>query len=282
MKMIRGRSLVLTIAVPAVVSLAVTLLILNLWDSGQDRNGGRVIILPTYSSTSLVNPLPLPTASGPLDGSELPPDTRIASSESAPSGGGACENPTHIVTSGETLGVIATQYGVTVDDVIAMNQAVDPTFDPDFLSVGQQLVIPTCGIPTQAPVPTASDTPVSTRDIPAPISTPTEPSPGSVVVQIARVLSPGDITQEALQVVNNGAPVDLNGWTLTDGGSNVFTFPAFRLFTGGGVTIYTGVGQDTPIDLYWGLDEAIWTAGKTATLFNAAGEKVTEFKVTEQ
>ena len=42
---------------------------------------------------------------------------------------------------GETLGGIAEQYGMTLEDVVLINQMQDPAFDPDFLSIGQQIVI---------------------------------------------------------------------------------------------------------------------------------------------
>jgi LysM repeat protein len=276
----RARSLILIFAVPAVVSLVVTVAVLGLWDSRQGDDGGKVIVLPTHGPTSLINPLPLPTASGPIEGGEISSTTEIIGEVTQPPQG-PCQNPVHIVVSGETLGVIATQYGLTVDDLIVMNQAVDPSFDPDFLAVGQQLTIPVCGPPAETLPTIPIETEAPTRDIPIPISTATEPPLGIISVQISRVLNPGDVTQEALQIVNSGAPVDLNGWTLTNGGFQVFTFPAFRLFTGGGVTVYTGVGQNTPIGLYWGLDSAIWTFGETAFLYDANGEEITRLEISE-
>ena len=48
------------------------------------------------------------------------------------------EQTTHIVQPGETLYVIAQQYGVTVDEIVALNSLTNP----DQLQVGQQLIIP--------------------------------------------------------------------------------------------------------------------------------------------
>ena len=44
----------------------------------------------------------------------------------------------HVVRSGETVGSIAVQYGVTVQAILEANQLANP----DFLRVGQELVIP--------------------------------------------------------------------------------------------------------------------------------------------
>ena len=44
----------------------------------------------------------------------------------------------HVVQSGETLGSIAVQYGVTVQAILEANQLANP----DLLRVGQELVIP--------------------------------------------------------------------------------------------------------------------------------------------
>ncbi len=59
----------------------------------------------------------------------------------------------HVVQAGEELGLIAKQYGVAVDDILAMNDIGNP----DLLYVGQELTIPAAGIyePTQAEAPQA-------------------------------------------------------------------------------------------------------------------------------
>src|SRR5574341_452455 len=264
------RTLLILIVIPAVVSLVVTLLILWIWDS-QRPPDERVIVLPTTSGTSLIPPASVQP--GGVTGST----TQIAG-ENTPSPG--CENITHFVASGETLGAIARQYGLTPDDLTAMNQSLDPNFDPDFLSVGQAIVIPVCGIPTGTPIPPPTLTSVPTRSVPSPIATASQLPAGTVSVQIERVVNPGDITREAVEIINIGTPVDLEGWSLTAGGREEFIFPAFRLFTGGGVTVHSGAGQNSPIDLYWGLTSAIWQAGVTAFLYDADGNLQDEYDVT--
>ena len=86
-----------------------------------------------------------------------------------------------------------------------------------------------------------------------------------------RVLSPGDINAEGVDVRNTGAVVDLTGWKLSASSGTVYTFPQQRLFTGSVLTVYTRVGTDTPTAKFWGLDTALWTSGSTLTLTDAAG-----------
>jgi lipoprotein-anchoring transpeptidase ErfK/SrfK len=58
---------------------------------------------------------------------------------------------THVVERGQELGLIAREYGVSVDDIVSMNGITDP----DLLYVGQQLTIPAAGeyMPTAPPAP---------------------------------------------------------------------------------------------------------------------------------
>jgi len=275
----RGRSLLIMIALPAIVSLGVTLFVLTIWDA-QKSPEQRVIILPTHSGTALISARSTQAgAAGEDNSGTTQPDSADVSAPPSVSG---CENPTHVVVAGETLGVISGQYGVSVDDLIAMNQAVDPLFDPDILSVGQTLVIPSCGIPTSTVAPTPTDTLVPTRDIPTPVATATEPAPGTISVKIARVLNIGDITREAVEILNEGSPVDLKDWTLSNNKGQEYNFPAFRLFTGGGVIVYSGVGQDTPINLYWGLTDSLWGIGDTITLRDSEDNLQDELEITKQ
>lgn len=51
---------------------------------------------------------------------------------------GALGDTIHVVSAGETLGAIATQYGVTIASIIEANDLANP----DRLSIGQELVIP--------------------------------------------------------------------------------------------------------------------------------------------
>lgn len=57
----------------------------------------------------------------------------------------------HVVEAGQELALIAREYGVTMDGIVALNDITDP----DLLYVGQELIIPAAGEYT----PTAADAP---------------------------------------------------------------------------------------------------------------------------
>ncbi len=68
----------------------------------------------------------------------------------------------HVIQSGETMLGIALQYGVTVDDILRANNMDDA----NFLSIGQQLVIP-----IEPPTPEPSATPTQSSNPNEPLTT---------------------------------------------------------------------------------------------------------------
>ncbi len=119
-------SVLVLIVAPAVVAVAVTLLVLSIWDRQQ---GPSYIMLPTYSGTALIPPREsegeAPLAGDAAGADEGAPAGESTGAEEVPA---ACENPVHSVASGETLGAIAEAYDVAMDDVIIANQMIDPEF----------------------------------------------------------------------------------------------------------------------------------------------------------
>ena len=281
--MTRRRFVLALIVTPAIVSFLITLLVLWIWDS---RREPVTYIYPTDSPTSQVAAGAAPSAAEsaeppmaetptPGAGVESPPPPSGSPEPVAQPSGGGCENPIHVVEAGNTLVSIAQQYGVAMDDIILANPDMPA---PDFLSIGQTILIPVCGVPTPIATPTPTVTPLPPPIIPTPIPTPTTPPPGEIALEIREIRGVGDVTTEAVVIANLGSQVDLEGWTLTDEDGNQFTFPALQLFSGE-VTIYTGVGQDTPIDLHWGLSEAVWAPGETAVLYNPIGALQASYQV---
>jgi len=66
----------------------------------------------------------------------------------------------------------------------------------------------------------------------------------------------------------------LSGWRMEDGAGNIYTFPQnprLTLFGGGAVSVYTRAGNDTVVELYWGLDNPVWYSGATVTLRDSSG-----------
>ena len=114
-----------------------------------------------------------------------------------------------------------------------------------------------------------------------PIATVTPLPPGTISVIVQDVLFPGDVTREAVVIVNQGSTLDMEGWILSDEEANEYVFPTFKLFgDGSAVTVYTGVGEDTASELYWGRSTAVWgEASDTVILRSPSGDVQSEFPI---
>lgn len=157
----------------------------------------------------------------------------------------------HELQEGEFPSLVAEQYGVDMFDLMAVNGLTEET--AAFLQIGQVLIVPLEGCeltaqilaateaatnaPTSAPTATAGTPPSATQppsETPRPTNTPTSTLPATAVnaqVSIVTVTGAGDVTTESVAIQNNGAVVDITGWTLSDGGANTYTFSEQRLFT---------------------------------------------------
>jgi hypothetical protein len=203
----------------------------------------------------------------------------------------------HIVQAGDTISGLSMKYDVPAEDIIAANNLQNP----NFLQVGTELVIPIGGLPqvtaTFTPAPTPTDTPIPfeppSADMTATAAaelgaTATElptslPAEGDSQIKITEVMGAGQVDQEAVVITNQGTGLaDMQGWTLSDGEGNVYTFPNFRLWgNGSSVTLHTRIGQDgnPPANFFWGKLEAIWTPGEMATLKDGGGNVVATYTV---
>ena len=101
------------------------------------------------------------------------------------------------------------------------------------------------------------------------------------MVQIVSVVGAGTLGAEAVVVKYNGpGQLDLTGWHLKDTqGSNTYTFPAFKLFTGGAVQVHSQAGTNTAIDLYWGQNKAVWQSGEAVLLTDPSGQAQDSYPV---
>ncbi len=202
----------------------------------------------------------------------------------------------HIIKGGDTISGLAFQYDVPEADIIAANNLENP----NFLQVGMEVVIPIGGLieatATFTPAPTPTDTPIPfeppSADMTAtaaaeaglsatavPASTPVV---GNIQIDISEMIGPGHLEQERVVITNNGDGLaDMQGWMLSDNEGNAYTFPNFRLWAGGNVTVHTHIGQDgnPPANFYWGKLEAVWSQGETATLTNSQGEVVSTYVI---
>lgn len=165
------------------------------------------------------------------------------------------------VESGDTLGIIADKFDVTIEDLLRVNQINDP----NSLSVGMVIYIP---IPPER-IPTATPTVTYT---PAPTGS-LGPQPEARVV-INSVIGAGDLATERVFLTRTGVgALDLAGWHLRDEDGNVFQFPQLELFEGGAVNVWTTSGAPTVVDLYWGQQSPVWRQGEKVTLLDGEGEE---------
>lgn len=177
---------------------------------------------------------------------------------------------TYTVRSGDTLLGIALELDVPLESLMSANGLSEA----DTISVGQVLIVPSegeiaGGTPFAAAPSEASETPTP--------GSPAEP----VRVQIHGPEKPGDLEMEYVRLLNTGGEVSMAGWTLDDGEGHVYSFPDFTFFSSGAVLVHTRAGKNTSIDLYWGLDEAVWLPGIVITLRDAQGEVQDTFNIPE-
>lgn len=175
---------------------------------------------------------------------------------------------TYVVKSGDSLGSVAHQFGVTLDALMQANGIENA----NYIVAGQALVIPAGG---SAPEATSTPRPAPTM---APVVT---PGSGEALVAIETVSGAGRVDEEYVRLVNRGAHgVALEGWMLEDEDGHTYTFPNLFLWRNGTVSVHSGFGSDSATDLYWGLTEPVWDrAGESVRLLSASGELVVEVKV---
>lgn len=185
---------------------------------------------------------------------------------------------TYTVQPGDTLSGIAQAHDISLEQLTSANDLVDP----DFLQIGQTLVIPQ-GETEDSPVSVATRASLDGssseehEDMELPTLTPSGPS----LVEITGVLSVGNLAAEALVLENRGGTVNLEAWTLSTATGDTFTFPPLTLFTEATLQVHSANGEDAPRDLYWGREEPAWQVGELVTLRDADGNVVDTYIVTE-
>ncbi len=190
----------------------------------------------------------------------------------------------HTLADGESPFILAEQYETSIEAIFAANALTEE--DAAFLQIGQVLVIPLENCPF-VPIGSNEEKTTGATETPAETPTPTitatitlPPTAVDAQVQIVEVIAPGDVTTEAVVLRNNGRNVSLTGWTISDAEGNTYTFPERNLFSNGEITLYTGVGQSTPVVAYWGRDQAVWgEPGEVVTLSDANGVVQASFRV---
>jgi LysM repeat protein len=174
---------------------------------------------------------------------------------------------TYTVRVGDTLSDIAEAFGVDIDLLMSTNRIEDP----NNLSAGQVIVLPPIeGQDQGEPDATAE---------PAAQPPAAEGSQDEFNVIISGIDGAGNLELESVRLLNQGGEVSMAGWVLTDGSGNRYTFPEFTFYGTGAVEVHSRGGTDTTIDLYWGLNEAVWTQGKEIQLMDASGTIQSTFRI---
>ncbi len=248
------RQLVFLVLVNALVSLAIALAVVWIAESRRpDLEELAALYTPPPPR------IPLATATlPPVDPVATPLATATPAPVVDPDPG---ESSVYVVQPGDNLLAIALRFNLTLDELMEANGLTDP----DFVFVGQQLVIPGGANVSQGGSSQGSSAS-------SPVAAPQ--------IRIAQVENPGNLDGEAVLLVNDGdAAVNLQGWTLAREGGPAYTFGDLPLFPGGSVRLHSTGGADTSVDLYWGQPQALWTPGTTARLLDAGGQEVARYVV---
>lgn len=117
-------------------------------------------------------------------------------------------------------------------------------------------------------------------------STASPPAPASqaaVTISAVHADAPGNdnenLTGEWVNLTSTGnESVEISGFELSDEAGHVYRFPqGTRLASNATLTVYTGQGDDTATELYWGRGQAVWNnGGDTARLVDTEGRLVDE------
>jgi LysM repeat protein len=179
------------------------------------------------------------------------------------------------VQAGDTLGAIAVKFDITVAEIMAVNEIVNP----DQLEVGRVLIIrrPLVSIPTHTPLPTNE----AETAIPLTPATSTPPPlTGETQVIIDGVFGTGDLDSERVFLIRVGpGEISLANWQLVTESGETFTFPQITLYESGALYVYTKAGLNSAVAAYWELDHPVWASGETIILRDEQGQIHTSFQI---
>jgi LysM repeat protein len=260
------------------VSACVTLALLQLWAWAQPGGGDQTSQLALVLTNVAANPnanVVLPTGSGVVIITRVvtaPPEAFTP----YPTRGIV----TYRVKEGDTLGGIAAYFGVSLEELMALNDMRDPNRVISGVDIlipppPTETLTPTIG-PTDTPSPTLTPRATTT---PRPTATATGATPTPQLL-ISAVIGAGDLENERIEIkLTDGGELALSGWQITDGAGSTFTFPQFILRSGGQISVYTRAGEPSVTALYWGLAAPLWQRGKTATILDAQGNTRATFTI---
>ncbi|HZW02433.1 MAG TPA: lamin tail domain-containing protein [Anaerolineaceae bacterium] len=115
---------------------------------------------------------------------------------------------------------------------------------------------------------------------PQPQPDPVLPSLDEEWMQVDTVIGAGDLNNEVVVFARVGeGDLRLTGWQVVDENRNRFTFPDLLLNTNGAVRLYSRAGEDSVMELYWDLDEAVWSSGELVTLLDPEGNTRATYQI---
>jgi len=233
-----------------IVSVCVTLGVLLAWDYFKAPSEPLAMVADT---TEALESGSAPTSTSPVSQITETPGTPVL------------DIPQNVdqyeVEFGDTLGLIAERFDVSVEDLMELNALKDP----NSLSVGMIIYVPLPASKRPTPTQGATNTPSG------PTNTPSGP-PVEAGVIINSVIGVGDIASEHVFISRTGdGELSLAEWRLEDEDGNVYVFPMLSLFERGAVNVWTKLGANTVVDVFWGLQSPVWERGEQVTLRDAQG-----------
>ena len=260
------KTLTYFIILNVVVSACVTVAVLLIWDNTHSTPGQAVSQVST----------PARTASTVNEATAAVMTAASQTQASLPSNTPEPVIPQNVeeyqVEYGDTLGLIAEKFDVSIEELIKLNQLSDA----NSLSVGMVIYIPK---ESSAPLPTLTPQPTRTPQPAAGSGTPTGPLPEAGVI-INSVIGVGEIATEHVFISRTGSgQLSLAGWRIQDEDGNTYVFPQLDLFEGGAVNVWTTSGTPTVVDLYWGQQNPVWERGEKVTLLDDKGKEQATYTI---
>jgi LysM repeat protein len=238
------KRLLFYLVINVVVSSVTILLVLNIWDRthrSETAELDSVSLLPTVIASAV------PPTSTPTPG----PSLAVRPYEVGP---------------GETLSEIAMVFGVSIDQLLELNDLDNP----DDLRAGMTLQIPIQGSIAQDNNAASQEEGLSESE-PMPTATP-PPQPESNIIKIITIVGVDDLATEHLQIQSlSPEALSLEGWRLETNDGQVYYFPKITLFEHGAVDLYTRAGINSVVALYWGRSTPIFQSGDRAVIYDAEG-----------
>lgn len=225
-----------------IVSSVTILLVLNIWDRAHRTESAElepVSMLPTVIA-SAIPPTNTPSAR---------PTIAVRPYEVGP---------------GDTLGEIAIVFGVSVDQLMEINNISDP----DELRTGMTLHIPIQGTTAQE---NTSDSQDNSQPESEPIPTATfPPEPERNIIKILTIVGVDDLATEHLQIQSlSPEALSMEGWRMETNDGEIYYFPKITLFEHGAVDLYTRAGINSVVALYWGRSTPIFQSGDQAVIYDS-------------